>query len=532
MDTPRTRPEEGAPERAEARPIEIRDPRVAVEPAADAGTPQRVAIDRAFLDRTELRRGLTDNLRTLQADAVAVNTRVTKAFDGWNPSGLSAPEVERRNFVTRDADLAEVQERVINRRVAAVTAAETTSRMTVRRNSRAGALVEGITDGTGTIKLGPLVQHIAERHDALVAPETTPATAVSVAEDEASKVIAMIDGAAPAPAGGKPAAGNGVATEVDVAQFVDRAVRRQLDQVSAPEQRPDFEPIPTGERPDRTQAQLLETFELRPGASDVTSYHDFTVLQIAFEHVWTQIFDGELESLGRQLYKEYVGLKDFLGYQAPDVSVTTIDDLHRLMAEITELSQIAQAQVPSSLGGTPGRTDTPKSSNDLENAAREVAAVATGGLSLLVELAIREFGRAGQKPVLAWNDVSGGVLNRGDRIKATIEEGVAAAGTVQLVLLTDGNSHKKEFAFQRYVEQAGRFVNVVFATNFLNDAQFVDGGQHLRGSATIQTSDLPLGMIEFASEETSAIALGRYVLGGLADRLKDKSRVTFYWTDN
>jgi hypothetical protein len=39
-------------------------------------------------------------------------------------------------------------------------------------------------------------------------------------------------------------------------------------------------------------------------------------------------------------------------------------------------------------------------------------------------------------------------------------------------------------------------------------------------------------MIEFASEETATIALGRYVLGGLGDRLKDRSRVTFYWTDN
>jgi hypothetical protein len=39
-------------------------------------------------------------------------------------------------------------------------------------------------------------------------------------------------------------------------------------------------------------------------------------------------------------------------------------------------------------------------------------------------------------------------------------------------------------------------------------------------------------MIEFATEETSTYALGRYVLGGLGDRLKDGARVTFYWTDN
>jgi hypothetical protein len=134
--------------------------------------------------------------------------------------------------------------------------------------------------------------------------------------------------------------------------------------------------------------------------------------------------------------------------------------------------------------------------------------------------------------VLSWDDVDGGVLNRGDRITATIEDGVAAPGTIDLVLLTDGNSHKKEFAFQTYVEQTGGFVNVVFVTNFTQSAQFVDGGQNIRGSATIPTSAVPIGMIEFASEETSTIALGRYVLGGLADRLKDRARVTFYWKDN
>ena len=64
---------------------------------------------------------------------------------------------------------------------------------------------------------------------------------------------------------------------------------------------------------DATQSRILQTFELRPGASDVTSYHDFHTLQIAFPHVWTRLFDGELEALGRELYREYVKLKDFGG---------------------------------------------------------------------------------------------------------------------------------------------------------------------------------------------------------------------------
>jgi hypothetical protein len=510
-----------APARRIARPVADRP--------ATLPSPQRAAIDAAFVDRRDLRQGLTDNLRALRPDTEAVTSRVTTAFEAWNPSGMSADEATARNFVAHDADLADTQARIRDRRLTALTADPRSSGITVRTNSGAGALVKG---GEGTVKLGPLHEHITGRLDDLVVLPPTPATAVSVAAATADEVIAGIDGQ-PAADKDKQDGGNGAGEPKAVDAFVDVLVRRQVDSATAPETRPRFDVIPTGERTDATQAQILETFSLRPGPSDVTSVHDFNVLRIAFEHVWTRIFDDEVESLGRELYREYVGLKDFVGYDAPDFPITTIDDLRQLMGEIKDLSQIAQAGVPPAIGGgTQGTTQPPKSGDDLENHLRGAGAVATGGLSLLVEYAIREIGKAGQKPVLTWADVDGGVLNRGDRITATVVDNVAAPGTVELVLLTDGNSHKKEFAFQTYVQETGQFVNVVFITNYTNGAQFVDGGQHIQGTGTIQTSAIPIGMIEFASEETATIALGRYVLGGLGDRLKDRSRVTFYWKDN
>ena len=57
----------------------------------------------------------------------------------------------------------------------------------------------------------------------------------------------------------------------------------------------------------------IKSFELRDGPADVTSYHDFNSLQIAFRHVWTEVFDTELEALGKELYQEFVKLKDFSG---------------------------------------------------------------------------------------------------------------------------------------------------------------------------------------------------------------------------
>ena len=457
--------------------------------------------------------------------------RVSVAFKDWNPSALTGDEVARRNYVPPDADLADTQTRVIERRIGMLEAASPSLGMRVRTSGGAGKLVEGLRGGSGEIKIGPLVKHVANRQDTLVAPPAAPTTAASVAAATADEVVADIESPS---SDGKDKKDNGAAAPVPgVDEFVDLAVRRQMNSATAPEFRPTFDIIPTGERKDRTQAQILKTFSLRPGPSDNESVHDFNVLQIAFEHVWTRIFDGEVESIGRELYKEYVGLKDFLGYDAPDTPITTIDDLRRLMAEIKELSQIAQAEVPATLGGTPGTTDRSKSSDDLEDAARTVGAVATGGLSVLVEWAIREFGRIGQKPVLTWDDVDGGVLARGDRITATIAYDAVADGLVEIVLLTDTSSHIKKVAFQTYVEQTGKFANVVFVQNTAKNTTDRNGVQYFVDSSTFASSQLERGMIEFASEQTSALDTpGRYVLGKLGEKLRNRARVTFYWKDN
>lgn len=51
------------------------------------------------------------------------------------------------------------------------------------------------------------------------------------------------------------------------------------------------------------------------GPADITSYHDFQTLQIAFEHIWTEVFDQELKQLGKTLYSEVVKLEE--GFSAP-----------------------------------------------------------------------------------------------------------------------------------------------------------------------------------------------------------------------
>src|SRR5262249_18565677 len=169
----------------------------------------------------------------------------------------------------------------------------------------------------------------------------------------------------------------------DVTQLVSDTVNLQMATATSPEMKLSYAVIPnnTGS----AQADLLQTFELRPDPTNVTSYHDFTTLQIAFQHVWTQLFDSQLASVGTELYQEYVQLKALSGSAAPDPTIDTLDDLGSLLTEIRSLSQFVQNTTPSALGISSG--DNPTSASSLGNDLQTGAFVATGGLSALFEAA-------------------------------------------------------------------------------------------------------------------------------------------------
>src|SRR5262249_17838974 len=83
---------------------------------------------------------------------------------------------------------------------------------------------------------------------------------------------------------------------------------------------------------------------------------DFNSLHIAFEHVWTELFDQEILGLGKKLFHKYVELKQFIGSDAGDPTISTLSDLKRLMNEIRTLSQTAEDNTPNTVppvSGTP-----------------------------------------------------------------------------------------------------------------------------------------------------------------------------------
>ena len=222
--------------------------------------------------------------------------------------------------------------------------------MTIRKSGNSGSLVEAVTDGTGTIKLGPLVNFIAERQDALLTFEATPAIAACRAELEATNVIAEIDATVASGNGdGTTTNGNGVVDVADVDELVDRAVNRQMRSATAPEDRPVFEPIPTGERSDKTQAALLETFQLRPVPLTSLPTTNSTRCRSRSSTSGRGSSTARSSRSARSCTRSMSGSRSSSA-TTPDMPISTLADLERLMAEIKELSTSAQDELPAGLG--------------------------------------------------------------------------------------------------------------------------------------------------------------------------------------
>jgi hypothetical protein len=69
---------------------------------------------------------------------------------------------------------------------------------------------------------------------------------------------------------------------------------------------------PLDSRLDQTSLlESIKSFKATDGAADVTSYHDFHNLQIAFRPIWTEVFDKELKDYGELLYESFVKLQVF-----------------------------------------------------------------------------------------------------------------------------------------------------------------------------------------------------------------------------
>jgi hypothetical protein len=518
---------------------------VSSEPVPRLNTPQRAAVDAIFQNEASVRQAIKENLTTLRPESDAVAKRVQEAFRTFNPSQLSTEELARRHYVAPGADPAEMLDAVIIKGVDALRSANTDRAITFRNSADLKKLIKKAPKPTdslnGVAELGPLIDFINSKSkgSSLI---TEPTYTLCKAELEADKILEVVEN--PSKSGNGDDAANSKDSSPktrEADQLVKDHVNLQMKSATAPESQLAYGKIPNSADEDKVQSGILQTFQLRPGASDVTSYHDFHTLQIAFEHVWTEIFDGKLASLGRDLYSEYVKLKDFSGSGQPDLQVSTIGDLRRLIDEVRKLSQTVVDGIPEALIPKEGKTKPEDASKGRGiDWGRVTEDVLSGGLAEIIRLAVEEIKKAGTKPVLNWShiDSRGRPLPNGYGTIIATWSNNAPAGYVQMRLGArhsyDDNSPSKVkiMEFQPWSSSKGMFINHMNGNDRNN---LVSNVGHPEPYTTpwieLPATDVESGVIEFASEESTGFNLGRYVLAGLQEKLTSGWQVTFTWTD-
>ena len=505
---------------------------------------QRVTVDAIFQNDVSVRHAITENLKALRAESKEVAARVERAWK-FSPSQLSAKELASRHFVAPGADPAKMLETVINKALDEVQSSNTQRILTLHNSDDLKSLIKmnPTESGSlqGTVDLEPLVNFITTKQNAQSAIVAEPVYTLCKAEVEAKKILANVDKTSKKENGrSEPGTQDSSSKNREVDLLVKDAVNLQMKSATAPEAQLQYSSIPNSADKDKVQSSILQTFELRPGASDVTSYHDFNSLQIAFAHVWTRLFDGQLDSLGRELYYEYVKLKDFAGSTEPDLSISTLADLKKLIEEVRSLTVFTEDALPGS-GNGPGDTSSqtqPKTPrNWIDDVKLFIPPDPASRLTFeFINWVINTASDAGKKPRLRWTDFDGRQLPRPqDKIIATFERNVADSDKVEVALVRRQDQRWRSIEFQQFDPSIGSnpFFRAMISNNPKDPALQFNGGPPNDGRPIVlDTSQLSSGLLEFASQDgaPSEVKLGRYLLGDL-ESLEERTRVTFDWIE-
>ncbi len=98
----------------------------------------------------------------------------------------------------------------------------------------------------------------------------------------------------------EPSPGDGSLDAADIPPLLNTLVAN----MSSPE---DIHTLGISDRPGLKEVeQSVQAFSLHSGPADVPAFHDFHHVRLAFESIWTELFDGEVEGLGEQLYESLV----------------------------------------------------------------------------------------------------------------------------------------------------------------------------------------------------------------------------------
>jgi hypothetical protein len=322
--------------------------------SAPAIAPQSEILQRSFEEGRKVQEVISAQMAAPVKKGLQKGKLAEAAFANWSPQSFAQSKRAAGTYLTPGLSLADAIGRSTQRGIEKMRANPNKSPIKLQMSPRVKNAITraaGPNGVIGTIPVSALVPFFPPS----LKNEPNP-TECSV-EEKLAQWIKEVEGEKPevgepgVDAGGGNPANNALP---DSKELVKQRVNTLMEALTSPES------LPTLNLPSRASlsdaAKALQTFELRAGPSDVTSYHDFRSVQIAFEHVWTEIFDDRLKGLGAHVYQLYIEhLADF-GAEDKREPITSIEDLKRLVNDIEQLGNVpAVSEVAAATGtGMPG----------------------------------------------------------------------------------------------------------------------------------------------------------------------------------
>jgi hypothetical protein len=331
-------------------------------------------IKESFRDDTAVRGAMAEGLAERVRAAAKFVAQAEQRLDvgTFAPSLFTQREREPRRYLAKGEDVVSAQTDLVNEGVARIRDRSNPPTLSIEISDKFRNLVEPDANPgeIENISLEGLSKFLRDRLSVPLTLQDEPALTECAVEKALNARIAAIEGgdvadtrtledtSAPASEGG-----GGDSDPPRTKDFVEQRVHALLSGAPTPEQSPVLMP------PDRkdldTLQQSLATFELRSGPSDVTSYHDFNSLQIAFEHVWTEVFDQRVGQITQEILLHYLEVAKELGLSDDDVDkvlpkgFTSVDDITALMNSAKTLGQQANHATPPATpsAGTRGAWD-------------------------------------------------------------------------------------------------------------------------------------------------------------------------------
>lgn len=350
-----SRPTKEAPDR-NARPVTRQEITAVMSGLAKISAAMAMATPTALADVspemvvTDIKRGfdVADAVRETvvtrhSADlrsAMVAQERAVRAFANFSPSTITSVARQKGGtFLVQGADLPALQASVIRDDLSTLATREPKKGLRLRITDEEHRAMRHQFD-TG-VRLD--VQYASKVADACERASLAGAIAASysplaeclaeVTADERLEELTRPPSLGP-PTDLKPVVDDVALDAFDRDELVQGQVGLQMRNATAPEERVVFGVDPRATTQDLQKA--IESFELRTGPADVTSSHDFHDLQIAFRHVWTELFDGHLKSLGQKLFAEAVRLHGEVGAGDIPPVVTSKEQLNQLVEDLNK----------------------------------------------------------------------------------------------------------------------------------------------------------------------------------------------------